>query len=252
MDEQEAKIYTAILIVSVTIGIIIFYFILSIVRQQRKNAQLYQSKIEAEITTQELERRRIASDLHDELGPLLSAVKMKIGSVDISNSEDQEMISQSEEHIDRIVRRMREIANDLMPHSLLRQGIATGMEEFINDLRKTSGIKINSSVQTLKHLPEEKSVHLYRIFQEILHNSIKHSGAKEINIDLNQDEKLIRLMVKDDGKGFDYRKVFEENGGHGLRNISSRADILNGDLYIESANNQGTTITLEIPLSQPN
>ena len=252
MDEHEAKIYTAVLIVSVTIGIIIFYFVFSIVRQQRKNAELYQSKIEAEITTQETERKRIASDLHDELGPLLSAVKMKIGSIDAFNSDDKAMITESEEHIDRIVKRMREIANDLMPHSLLRQGITTGMEEFINDLRKTSGIKINSSIQNIQHLPEEKSVHFYRIFQEVLHNAIKHSAANEITIDFNQDEKLIKLIVKDNGKGFDYRKVFEENGGHGLRNISSRTEILHGDLFIESGTGKGTTITLEVPVSKSN
>src|SRR5262245_1656804 len=131
MDPHQAKIYTAIIITSVIVGVIILYFVISLIRHQRKNLELYNLKIQAEITTTENERTRIACDLHDELGPLLSAVKFKISSLDTPLEEDKEMVEESAKHIDDIIQRMREISNDLMPNTLLRKGILYAMEEFI-------------------------------------------------------------------------------------------------------------------------
>jgi signal transduction histidine kinase len=103
------------------LGVVLIYFIVTIVRHQRRNIRLYKSKILAEITTLEKERARIASDLHDELGPILSAVKFKINSLDIHNDEDQNLLDKSNKNIDEIIRRMREISNDLLPKDSLLQ-----------------------------------------------------------------------------------------------------------------------------------
>ena len=88
MDAKETSFYTAVLIVSIILGIIIGYFIVSIIRQQRRNIALYRQSVLAEITAMEKERARIAADLHDELGPMLSAIKLKINSFELSDSDD--------------------------------------------------------------------------------------------------------------------------------------------------------------------
>src|SRR5689334_22840880 len=114
MDPRATTIFTAILITSVILGAVIIFFFVSIVRQQRRNIALYQSKILAEVTTLENERKRTAADLHDELGPILSAVKFQINSFELRDDDDKENLEKANKNIDSIISRMRGIANDLM------------------------------------------------------------------------------------------------------------------------------------------
>src|SRR6476659_4079997 len=121
MDPRATTIFTAILITSIILGAVILFFFISIIRQQRRNNALYQSKILAAITTLENERKRTAADLHDELGPILSAVKFQISSFELSDEDDKINLEKANKNIDNIISRMRGIANDLMPNTLLRK-----------------------------------------------------------------------------------------------------------------------------------
>ena len=109
MDPREKELYNSIIIVVAVIAAILIYFIISIIRQQRRYRLVTQQKIKAEITTLENERRRIAADLHDEVGPLLSAVKLQINHIESSDETEQFLIKKSSMHIDDIIRKMREI-----------------------------------------------------------------------------------------------------------------------------------------------
>src|ERR1044072_2257014 len=104
MHPQEKELYQSVLIVVGVVGIILLYFIITIIRYQRRSLKLHKEKIQAEIDTLEKERRRIASDLHDELGPLLSAVKLQINSLNTNEPGDQEIIAKSSVHLDNIIR----------------------------------------------------------------------------------------------------------------------------------------------------
>src|SRR4029079_7577382 len=107
MDAKETSLYTAILIICSVVGVIITYFIASIIRQQRRTVRLYKQSLLTEIATLEKERSRMASDLHDEVGPLLSAIKLRIGSLDIHNKTDQEEVDKTNQQIDNLLKRMR-------------------------------------------------------------------------------------------------------------------------------------------------
>src|SRR5438046_3045387 len=130
MDSNETKIYIAVLIAAVIIGIILVYFIISIIHHHRRSMVLYKEKIQVEMTTLEKERKRIASDLHDELGPLLSSVRLQIGCIESKDEDDIMIVSQSSRHIDTILDRLREISNNLMPHVLMRKGLVFAIQEF--------------------------------------------------------------------------------------------------------------------------
>src|SRR5690348_4762679 len=106
MNAQETSFYTAILIVCAVVGIIIFYFVVSIIRQQRRAVRLYHQNLLTEITTLEKERSRMASDLHDEIGPVLSAIKLRIASFDIQNETDEEEVRKTNEQIDNLLKRI--------------------------------------------------------------------------------------------------------------------------------------------------
>src|SRR5690242_20207599 len=121
MDEQESRFYLTVLIICAILGIIITYFIISIIRQQKRSVRLYKQSIHTEISTLEKERARMAADLHDEVGPVLSALKLKLNSLDIDNEIDKEEVQKSNEQIDKLLQRMREITFDLMPNSLIRK-----------------------------------------------------------------------------------------------------------------------------------
>lgn len=247
MDAHETTIYTAILIVSIVGGSIILFFIISMIRQHRRNIELYKSKIRAEITTLENERTRVSADLHDELGPLLFTVKFKISSIETS-PEDQKILGEASSHLDDIIQRIREISNDLMPGTLVRKGVYAAIEEFIDGLPKTSPLQITFIHLDPVELSKEKAINIYRIVQEIIHNTIKHAKATNLDITLSATKSKLTLQAQDNGIGFDYLAKKTGNSGLGLRNLLNRAELMGGNIYVDSEPGQGTKYTIEIPL----
>jgi signal transduction histidine kinase len=134
METKEINIYQSILMAAAIIGGIIIYFIISMIRQQRKQLALQRENVINEINTLEKERGRMASDLHDELGPRLAGIKMKINSFELSDAEDIIQVKKTTDNIDEVMKRIREIAFDLMPTSLLKQGFVPAVKQFIEYL----------------------------------------------------------------------------------------------------------------------
>lgn len=248
MDAQETSLYTAILIASIIIGIIIIYFVVSIITQQRRNLELHKRNILTEITALEKERARIAADLHDELGPLLSAVKMKINSFELADEDDQEEIAKTNQHIDSMVKRVREISFDLMPSALIRKGLIVAIKEFADYIMKSHALHIEVRATESLSLPEQKAVNLYRIIQEVIHNTLKHAKASQLVIDLHTEKNKLVLKMQDDGIGFN-PDALDKNTGLGLRSLLSRTEIMNGTMYLDTKKGDGTSFTFEIPLA---
>lgn len=246
MDAQETNIYNAILITSIVLGVIIVFFVVSIIRQQRRTLNLHREKILAEISILEKERSRIAHDLHDEIGPLLSAVKMKINSFDIPDQSDHEQILATNNHINDVLKRIREISYDLLPSSLSRKGLIPAVREFVGYINNPGNIKFNLQDEGEVVVDNARAVNIYRIIQEVLHNSIKHSEAQNVNIVLKNERKRLLVNISDDGKGF----IKEDLGGNGLglKSLVSRVEVLGGNLFLDTAPQKGTHYTIEIPI----
>jgi len=248
MHTIETKIYTTIIIAAGVLGIILVYFVINIIRQQRKNLIFQKEKIQAEITTLENERRRIASDLHDDLGPLLSAVKLQINSVEVPDIEDKELIERSGLYIDNILARIREISNNLMPQALARKGLVIALQEFIDNLTLGHPFDIQFVSTGDIALKDDKEIHLYRIILEIIHNALKHSQASNLNVLLRSENNRLRVDIADNGSGFEYHTINKTGAGLGLKNIESRVEMLRGELYVETQPGEGTKYRIEIPL----
>ena len=247
MDAQESKIFTAILIAVGVIGSIIAYFIYSVVQHQRKVVALQRSYARSEITALEKDRARIAADLHDEISPILSAVKLKISSFDLADEEDKQQQLKTNEHLNDLLRRMREISFSLMPVTLQRRGLRAALQELVGYWSVRDQLQIELRAEEMA-LSETFSIHLYRIAQEIIHNTIKHAGAAYLLLDLKKEGGKLVLRSRDNGRGFDYQKKLEEGDGFGLRNLFNRTDLLQGELFIDAAEGKGTEYTIEIPL----
>jgi signal transduction histidine kinase len=246
---MENKILYITLLLSLIITVIIVYFFASIIRYHRRYMKLQREKIFAEITIRENERKRIANDLHDSLGPLLSAVKLNIGSVDIERPADQEILDKTAGYLDEIIGSMRRISHDLLPNTLERRGLLEAIKEFIGQVNGKQSLNIQLYVVKEIQVPREKEIHIFRMIQEIVHNTLKHAQAGNLQIGLSEEGGHLLCLTKDDGKGFDKEKVLAGSQGLGLRSLESRCEILNGILSLDSIPGGGTNYFIKIPVS---
>jgi len=206
-------------------AIFIFYTV-SIVRYQRKYIRLQKELTKAEVDTLEKERQRIASDLHDSLGPLLSAVKLQISSLDTQIPDDLCLIEKAGIHIDNMMDSIRSVSNSLAPKLLARKGLVAAIDDLALSTQSVFPIRITYERIEIPRLADDNELHIYRIIQEITHNTVKHAQCQQLVIKLFQEKQLLVLITTDDGKGFNAGAQKELGNGLGLRNIETRTDIL--------------------------
>lgn len=247
MYTKEDILYRSILIAAVIIGIIILCFLLSVIWQQRKWRMLNLQKIEAEIDTLENERTRLAADLHDDLGAVLSAMKLKLESIDSGSPGDRIQINQCVNLVHNMVGKIRWMSNALMPETLADKGIVFALNEFAKQVND-SKLKIICKSAGIPELPVNRSVHIFRILQEIIHNTIKHAKSKTLKIELFTENNVLVILTADDGTGFDYNSTLKRKKGLGLHNLQNRADLLNGEFHLLSVIGSGTRCHIRIPL----
>jgi two-component system, NarL family, sensor kinase len=252
MDSKETKAFTLLLIVFVTLGVIISYFILSIVRQHRRNLKLQQAMFQSELKAMERERERIAADLHDEISPLLAVVKFQVDSVEGVQGEEAEHLRQASLYVDDVLHRIREISNNLMPASLLKKGLRTVLWQYMKKVEKTTGLSIHFECADDPLLSQELCVNVYRILQEIIHNTVKHAGASTVWVRLTVREKMLHLYTRDNGRGFDYPTINTRSAGIGLHSLKNRAESLGGRMQVESAPGSGTAFLFTLPSIKEN
>src|SRR5215813_12645218 len=139
---METRILNITILASLIIAVIVVYFFFSIIRYHRRYMRLQREKIFAEITIRENERKRIAGDLHDSLGPLLSAVKLNISSVDIETPADRDILDKTSGYLDEIIGSMRRISHDHLPNTLERKGLIEAVNEFIQQVKGKQSVNI--------------------------------------------------------------------------------------------------------------
>lgn len=255
--ERERKLYGIILFTAVFILLlllIILYLRQNTIRNKRELAeqkilQLMQEKqivaTQAVLDGETAERARLARDLHDGLGGMLSAVKLNLFDMKqdvIVEAEDVARFNKVMEMLDNSMQELRRVAHNMMPESLSRYGLKVALEDFCRSFPNVF----------FHFFGEDKRFHqktentLYRAVFELIHNAIKHAQAEHINVQVIQQPDRISITVQDNGKGFDPRK---ETKGTGLQNVKNRINSIGGTVEIHSVNDQGTEITLEIDLN---
>jgi two-component system NarL family sensor kinase len=247
MDSKETRIFLAIALTTFLVGAAFLYLFILLYKQQRKNLKLQQQLALSEISSLEKERSRIAADLHDDLGPLLSAIKFRINSVSTNNKEDKEEIKTSTKILDDAIVRLREISNNLLPTSLMRKGLIVAIEELVALHNLRGKLKISFEYTRDIGITQEKQIHLFRMTQEAIFNCLKHAQATRLLISLKHEDGLLRLIITDNGRGMVYDEA-SASGGRGLISLSNRANIMGGTLAIHAEPNKGTILDFEIPV----
>lgn len=256
LRRKEAELQITYLTIAGMLIIFIFAaLILFLVRsriQKKRQALMKEAQIRATIESQENERRRFAQDLHDGMGQLISALRLTIHSLDNPGGQSAAThFSKAETLLNDMHQEIRSIAFNLMPQTLVKNGVLPALKEVINRL-SSSNIDINiSSFEVPDRLDQLKEIALYRILQEWLNNVIKYSNATHIDIQFVGHANELTVVLEDDGDGFD-PKLLRESEGHGWKNIQSRISFLQASLYLDTQpGRKGTSLTINIPLSEP-
>jgi signal transduction histidine kinase len=206
--------------------------------------------LNAIISTEENERKRFAKDLHDGLGPLLSTVKMSLSALAgrINDHSGTQILNNTNHLVNEAIATIKDISNNLSPHVLSNFGLSSAIAAFTTKINQTKAIIIvfKSNMENIR-LENEKEVVVYRAVCELINNSILHSGASRIEIELNKHEKFITLQFYDNGRGFDTAALRKEDTkGMGLSNIETRVRTVEGVFILESNPGKGTSALIKI------
>ena len=211
-----------------------------------RQKQLYNKRVlTAVLRAEEKSRSEFSKELHDGLGPLLSAAKMSLSALTPATGmlERDELVRNTTYVIDEAIRSLREISNNLSPHVLNDFGLARGIQNFIShsvSIHDARRIRFTTNLRAERFDPDVEVI-FYRVACELIHNSLKHSACREIRLSLTLDESVMTLRYADDGCGFD---PAAETHGMGLANIQSRINSLNGTVEITSAPGRGMSAVI--------
>ncbi|MFO7669701.1 MAG: ATP-binding protein [Bacteroidales bacterium] len=206
--------------------------------------------LSAILKTEEKERQHFSKELHDGLGPLLSSVKMAISAVGQEREINHVILLNAEKLIDESIDTIKEISNKLSPHVLTNFGLYRALKSFIQKLKVSEGpsVHFNCNLEGRRYSFNIEVV-LYRVVCELISNSLNHASAKNIYIDILQDEHFISLKYMDDGIGFNEQKVKEGLSGLGYSNIRSRINSLDGTFDFHSGPGEGVQIVSRIRIN---
>jgi signal transduction histidine kinase len=204
------------------------------------------------ITTEEKERKRIAKDLHDGLGPLLASLKMSLSALrPLQESVNKKDIYENAIQLsNEAVKSLKEISNNLSPHVLENFGLANAIQTFINTFDLSGKIKIEfrHNIEN-QRFETDTEIILYRAVCELIHNTHKHADANKVLISLDKEDGMLKLLFQDDGNGFDVENVMhQETKGVGLHNIQSRVSSINGKFTIQSQQGEGAIVNIEVKI----
>jgi two-component system, NarL family, sensor kinase len=205
----------------------------------------------AVIEAEENERKRIAGDLHDGVGQMMSAAKMNLSAfedrIQFATPEDRVGYEKLIALVDESCKEVRAVSHNMMPNALLKSGLASAVKEFLDKI-DSHVLKVNLYTEGLnERLDSNVETVLYRVIQECVNNVIKHSGASQLEISLVKDADGIAATIEDNGKGFDTSQK-EKFEGIGLKNIKTRIEYLKGTVDFDSAPGRGTLVAIHVPV----
>ncbi len=260
---QRSLLFQLLLASLVILGLLYFFFrhrqkTARIITQQK--AKIHEQEVEellqeqelkmvnAALEGQEVERKRIAKDLHDRLGSMLTTLKWRFDGI-LEKEEiliQKEPLEEANQMLDEAYHEVRRIAHDMNSGVLAKFGLIPALEELAASLEKGGGLKVEILKYGLgQRLDSPLEIICYRIIQELVGNVLKHAQATSLSIQVSRMEDELQISVEDNGRGFDPEKIHE---GMGLKNIEARLQGLNGKLEIDSGKGGGTGIFIDLPV----
>lgn len=247
-QQQKSLLIIVGLISLLGISAIIYSFIL-----RKKNKELLAKNHEIQealLKGQTIERKRVASELHDNVGSLLSAVRVSLLTLNREKlpNHDQKVYAQIQDMVENACREVRLISHNLLPEELEKYGLEVALEKMVERLNFSTPIEFTLNSKGLKDglFDRKTAFHLYSICLELINNILKHSEATDAALTFRKTEQSLELFVRDNGKG-----IQNLMKGKGIKSIEERVQEMKGVLNIESAIGEGTRSHISIPITQP-
>jgi len=247
-QQQKSLLIIVVLISLLGFSSIVYSFVL-----RKKNKELLAKNLEIQealLQGQTIERKRVASELHDNVGSLLSAVRVSLLTLNSEKlpNHDQKVYAQIQEMVENACREVRLISHNLLPEELEKYGLEVALEKMVERLNFSTPIEFTLNTKGLKehYLDRKTAFHLYSICLELINNILKHSEATDAAMTFRKKDDSLELFVRDNGKGLqNYMK------GKGLTSVEERVEAMNGMLNIESGIGEGTRTHISVPITQP-
>jgi len=221
-----------------------------IIKDISERKKLEQEILNSVIETEEKERVRFAQEIHDGIGPILSAAKMYALWIAESNNQEEipKLLAKTTSLIEDANKASREISQKLSPHILQSFGLVSAINNFIESTKIASRLKIEFTNDFDLRFDLQKETILYRVITESINNTLKHANATEIKISISKKNDKLLILYSDNGAGFDIETVMQNRTGLGLFNMKNRIEALNGSYSIESKKSVGTQIKIQIQI----
>jgi two-component system, NarL family, sensor kinase len=205
---------------------------------------------EAVLKGEEQERTRLAKDLHDGLGGMLSGIKYSFNTMKgnmIMTPDNAQAFERSMDMLDSSIKEMRRVAHNMMPEALVKFGLDTALKDFCNEIQQSGALQISYQSIGLENevIDQTVGITVYRIVQELINNTMKHAMAKTAIVQVTKSNNQLSVTVEDDGKGFD-TAIIHNPIGMGWSNITNRVEFLKGKLDVDSQSGKGTSVHIEI------
>jgi two-component system NarL family sensor kinase len=265
MPAQNQEIYVVILI-AIALALLLVGFILAMLflyqrRQHRQEKQLVRMKdqyqhelLRSQLEIQETTFKTIAQELHDNIGQVLSVVKLSLSILPLETGHPAyESVQNSRQMLNKVIYDMADLTKSLHTDRITQIGLVEAIRFDLDSLRKTRLLEVSFSVTGTEYqFDDQRSIFLFRMFQEMLNNILKHSKATRVNIAVIYSiDNTFVLKVEDNGVGFDMHKKKVEtsaSSGIGLKSMTNRASLIGAQITIQSQPGNGTTIKVELPL----
>lgn len=250
MQSIDKQLVIGVIVTLIVILSLLVFIVATILLYQRKIREKQQSLFQSVIDAEEKERNRIAKDLHDSLGASMSAIKLYFESL-MPNIDDKEKSILVYNMLDDACNEVRSISHQMMPQVLLKEGLFVATRQFCAPFMNLPHLNFELNILGSEIRPSKPSTELmiYRVLQELINNSIKHSKATEIIVQLIQAKNELILSVEDNGIGRS-DIINESSDGLGMSNLRSRVQYLKGQLVFENAEvGQGLTALIRIPIA---
>jgi signal transduction histidine kinase len=204
---------------------------------------------DAMLKAQEEERSRMAKDLHDGLGGLLSGVKFSLVNMKdhmLINKADSAVFDRSLDMLDTSIRELRRVAHNMMPEALVKFGLDEALKDYCNAINTANLMRLQyQSFGLEERMDQSVEIIVYRVIQELLNNALKHASATEALVQVMRRENRLSITVEDNGKGFDMR-CLEYNKGAGWTNIYNRVNYLKGKIDLSAQPGKGVSVNIEL------
>jgi signal transduction histidine kinase/sugar lactone lactonase YvrE len=245
-------------------GVLIVAVLYSVRRYEKKRDQQKQQaeldRVESEkrlqqefskqlIETQEAERKRVASELHDSLGQHLLIVNNELQLYQQGKGENDPDIQRTTSIVKDAIKEVREIASNLHPHHLEKLGLRAAVEAMIEQVSRSAPVKFNAVIADVDNkLSMQAKINLYRVLQEAIANIVRHSGAAKASITIREADNAVQAIIEDNGKGFVQGSSQGGRQGFGLKSMTERMNLVGGTIAFDSTPGKGTKIQIAIPI----